>query len=286
LPQPIVDAVTNDPYDKGDCDYSVTELIGPPRIRKLKQWHDHEIEEDVSDRIYALLGQIGHLILERAAAISNDVLVEKRFFLEVDNHFWVSGQVDGLIKKDNWATVVDYKVTAIGSVLYGLKDEWVQQVNLNAYLARQNGWKVNAGQIVAIFRDWSKRELKRRRRQNLPYPDKPVQVFPIPMWDDEECLEFINHRIFLHEKSEYVLPECTEKERWAAPSKWAVKKVGGKRAINGGVCDSESEAEAFRVTQMVETFIEHRPGESIRCEDYCVVAAFCEQFKKEKENDV
>ncbi len=56
----------NDPYDAGDCDISVTRLIGPPQIRVLERQHAEDLTEDASDRIWSLVGQIGHGILERA----------------------------------------------------------------------------------------------------------------------------------------------------------------------------------------------------------------------------
>jgi hypothetical protein len=47
-------------------DISVSELISGPRVRILKQRHRHEITEDVSDRLYSLLGTCTHLAIERA----------------------------------------------------------------------------------------------------------------------------------------------------------------------------------------------------------------------------
>ena len=75
LPQPIVDAVTKDPYSRGDSDISVTQLLQPARKVVLEKKHDHEMVVDAADRLFALLGQIGHGILERAA---NSGIVEKR----------------------------------------------------------------------------------------------------------------------------------------------------------------------------------------------------------------
>lgn len=65
-PQALYDAIKNDSYSKGDADFSITELLKPARQRALQIKHAHEIEEDVEDRIYTLVGQVGHLILERA----------------------------------------------------------------------------------------------------------------------------------------------------------------------------------------------------------------------------
>ena len=67
LPQPLVDSVKSDEwYEKGDCDISVTQLIGPPQIRLLSEKHKDELEQDVTDRIFMLFGSAVHNILEKA----------------------------------------------------------------------------------------------------------------------------------------------------------------------------------------------------------------------------
>ena len=66
LPQSVVSAVSNDPYDRGGSDYTCTELISPVRQVMLRHRHGDEITEDASDRVWSLLGQAVHHILERA----------------------------------------------------------------------------------------------------------------------------------------------------------------------------------------------------------------------------
>src|SRR5215469_15144498 len=78
LPAALVRAVTNDTYNNGGADFSITALISPPRILALKKKHAAEIVEDASDRIWSLVGSIGHAILQRGAQGSD--IVEKRFF--------------------------------------------------------------------------------------------------------------------------------------------------------------------------------------------------------------
>ena len=43
LPEALVAAVRNDPYDAGTCDISVTKLISPPRMVALEAEHGKEI---------------------------------------------------------------------------------------------------------------------------------------------------------------------------------------------------------------------------------------------------
>ena len=90
LPQALVNAVQNDPYDGGVADISVTRLIQPPQIGYLAR--GVELEEDVSERIWVLLGQAVHTILERAYQHS-DALVEQRLYTECCG-WTVSGKPD------------------------------------------------------------------------------------------------------------------------------------------------------------------------------------------------
>ena len=95
LPEPLVNAVKNDPYNSGDSDISCTGLIGSAWQRQLSIKHGSKIVEDASQRIYALLGQSVHSILERAKA--PHYRVEERLFytVEVDGKkFTISGQFD------------------------------------------------------------------------------------------------------------------------------------------------------------------------------------------------
>ena len=87
LPAALVAAVTNDAY-RGGGDISVTKLIDAPQRRVLGLRHAADIRVDVSERIWALLGQAVHHILERAGT---DTLVEQRLFADIGG--WkLSGQ--------------------------------------------------------------------------------------------------------------------------------------------------------------------------------------------------
>src|SRR6266446_8263503 len=83
LPLPIVNAIRGDDYSKGDCDFSVTELIKPVRMRALgKKWSEH-LTEDVSDRIFSLFGRAMHKVLEMAADPRYS-MVEKRYYVDLE----------------------------------------------------------------------------------------------------------------------------------------------------------------------------------------------------------
>ena len=97
LPQAIERAVINDPYSSKGSDISTTKLIAPPRIRVLQKQNWEDIEEDISDRVFSLLGQSVHHIIERSK--TRKEIAEKRLFYKDDkitNGWTLSGQFDFL----------------------------------------------------------------------------------------------------------------------------------------------------------------------------------------------
>jgi hypothetical protein len=285
LPQPLVDAVANDSYSRGDSDISVTELIGPPRIRQLKQKWDHVLEEDVSDRIWALLGQMGHAILQKKAENGEVALIEHRFHIKRGG-YRLSGQVDYLPASKE---IDDWKFCSYHVAKSGPKPEWIQQQNIYRLMAAVNDVEVEKLRIVAIFRDWSKMAAS---RQN-DYPQEQVRVFDLPVWSDEETEAFIAERLRVHKAAETTLPECTAEERWERGAKFALMKKGAKRAVSLHETEAEAEAAKFnaeiqpaKTKKPAEYFIEPRPTQWIRCEHYCAVAPYCTQFRAYMEGKV
>ena len=269
LPDGLVRAVMNDPYNRGECDFTATGLLKPPRQAALMKQHEHEISEDVSDRIWALLGQAAHGIVERA---NKTELVEKRFFAKFGD-YTVSAQIDSLDL--NGGILSDYKVTTMYKAKKGEPDaDFTAQLNIQAEILRENGHTVNELRIIAILRDWSKP--KAAGDENLPQSN--VAVLNIPLWSREKTQSFIKMRISMHVAAEKELPECSDEDRWAKPSTYAVVK--GKRAINGGVQFSLDAAEKI-CAENPGTRVEYRKGESTRCQMYCACANFCDQFKRE-----
>ena len=276
LPEAIVNAVRNDPYNAGVCDISVTKLISPPQIRVLEREHADELTEDVSERIWSLIGQIGHGILERAETTA---IAERRLFATIGG--WrISGQFDRMTIEDD-GTLSDYKFTSVWAVTDGIKPEWEAQLNILRWLAAENGYpEIRRLLLVAILRDWSKGKAK----QGHPYPPHQVKVLPVPLWTLEDTERFIAERIQLHKIADECaaysepLPHCTDEERWTKPTTYAVRKPGRKSAVK--LYDNEDDA-LTHSANIPRGYVEHRPGESIRCADYCAVAQFCEQRQAE-----
>lgn len=269
LPDALVAAVESDPYSKGESDFSVTELIGPPRIGALKAQHKGEVERDVEDMLYSLYGQVAHGILERA---NRTGFAEKRLYTTIEGSV-VSGQLDTLDIQNG--VLSDWKFTTAWKFKSGQESppEFVQQLNMQLELLRCNGMDAQALQIVGLLRDFSKLEAKR----SFDYPQRSVMIMPILMWPREKTQAFMRERVILHKQARVTLPECTPEERWTRPTVYAVMKEGAARASK--LCDSEEEAKAVAAAGK-NLQVVARPGAHIRCENYCDVSAFCTQFNQ------
>lgn len=282
LPLAIKRAVENDPYNPSGSDISTTRLIAPPLIRYLEVKHKDEIEEDVADRIWALLGSSVHHVIERAK-IEKDLSEIRLFYKDDDitNGWTLSGQFDYITEDGE---LIDFKVTSAWSALDALqngKDEWEEQLNILHFLAKHNPDKVNIKinklYIVAILRDWSK--LQASKSDN--YPQAQVVKIPIRLWSNEEQEHFIRERIRLHQQADIKEPDiCSPKERWRKEDSFAVMKDGRKSALR--VLPTLNAAKEYLKEKNMQEgkgcLIVHRAGKDVRCADYCRVNKWCKHF--------
>jgi len=257
----------NDSYDgpKGEHEISVTTLIGPAQKRVLERKHSHELSIDVLDTIPALLGQALHHILERAGQDAPTAIPEERLSTLYD--WWtISGKSD--LYETNDHILVDYKNSSVWTFIFG-KKEWEQQLNVLRWIRERNGEKVKGLAIVLFCGDW-------RRNESLKNPDYPARVvnIPIPMWTMDETTRYVSERLDLHRRAQEGKDvPCSDEERWQKPTSWALVKDGNKRA--SAVFSTEADAVA---ALKGGHHIEKRPGESVRCNGYCLAASFCPQW--------
>lgn len=264
LPEALVRAVQNDTYTKGNSDYSTTELSKPSRIVALEKLHKDELTEEAADRIYALIGKLGHSILEHAGTAD---IIEKRLFTEIEGKI-LSGQVDVV----DGSILEDWKFCSSYVFRDGVKFEWIAQASVNRLLCKRNEIPITEARYIAIYRDWSKPASMRER----DYPSSQVQVFPVKLWPLEQTEQWIKERIQSHENAFKSLPECTDEERWAKPPKYALMKEGRKTAVK--LYDSKFEADNA-AKEDSKLYVQYRPSDSIRCQYYCPVSQFCDQWK-------
>ena len=266
LPDPLVESVRHRPYDNQGSYITATGLITPPLIRKLRDLHDDLIEEDAIEGIWALLGTIGHNILENC---TNTGLSEDRLFSTIAGKK-VSGQFDHLSLINS--QLIDYKFTSVWSVIFP-KDEWDSQLNILHWLLYVNGNWADELWICAVLRDWS----RMKARQDPDYPQQHVAMVRIPIWPLEQQEEFIARRLAMHMAAdEDIVAVCSDDERWKKSDSWAVMKEGRKKAVR--VFDNEQDAEQRAEEEGNKAYIEHRPGAYPRCDDYCSVRQFCPEY--------
>lgn len=296
IPEAIWRAVQNDPYSPGTIeDYrrasgdrdsevanliSATTLVGPPQIRALYREHFDELEEDVSDRIWTLLGSAVHLVLERAedrdfdfdkwlSSIENS---EDRDVAEVAAatllraigrpiKIMTEKVRPGVVREGRYyalfdnivisgqadriqivdRVLTDYKVTSSWTIIRGPREEWIQQLNIYRWLLKQNGIPIKRIQVGTILRDWS----KIRARTSKDYPKVPSVKVPIPLWPLAKTEAFISERLADH-FNETIRP-CTPEERWATDAEFAVMKRGRKTALRVSGLHTRERAEAWAI---------------------------------------
>ncbi|MCG3772252.1 MAG: hypothetical protein JW384_03459 [Nitrosomonadaceae bacterium] len=273
-PQTLVNLALRDPYSKGAADVSVTELIGSPRISLLRSLHDSELEKDVGDMLWALVGSALHGVAERGADDTH--LAEERLFAEMDG--WViSGGIDVQKIGDNVVALSDYKFTSVWSVMND-KPEWEAQLNCYAWLMRRSkGLHVTGLSIHALLRDWNRHSVGVKQG----YPPSAIHTVNIPVWSDAKQDLYIKERVALHQEARSAhdldapVPECTDADRWMKQDSYAVMKDGRKTAIR--VTDTAIEAGEV-LARTPGAYVKIRKGEPTRCVgDYCSVSRFCEQ---------
>lgn len=284
LPAAIVNNVLNDEYSRGDAVISVTQLLNSPRIVLLQRVNESKMVTDVVDRVPSMLGTAMHKVLEKGANLED--IVEERFFLDILG--WrVSGAVDLQTPKDDGTWEInDYKLTSVYSVM-AEKWEWEAQLNMYAYLMRQSkGRRVSSMKIVAILKDWSRKQ----GAFKPDYPEAPIVVMDIPLWDDDRQRLYIEGRVAAHQRNSEALDRgeaieyCSDQERWLRGEKWAVMKKGRKSAVK--LFNTKEEADGWISGQDDSEALasEHRPGEPIRCSgNYCGVAQWCKQWLEQSD---
>ena len=271
LPAPLVAAVMNDDYSRGDADWSVSDLINPVQLTTLKKRYWSEITEDASDRIWSLAGRAVHKILEMAK--EKHTLQEERLFATV-----LGRKISGSFDRYDDGVLQDWKFVGAWSGRFESRLwEWTKQLNSYAWLLREHGFPVTRLEIVAIYRDWKKTDALR----SADYPQRKAEVIPIPLYAHEEAGQFLKERVQALIDAEDVpddnLPNCSAEEMWLREIKWALKKKKNKRATKNYETEMEAKKALAEQAKPEEFEVVEKPGARLRCESYCSASLFCSQ---------
>lgn len=239
FPEAIVKAITNDSYSKGDADFSVTELINPPQVKKLQKMHSQELVKDVSENIWMLLGTSVHSILEESTgtpmvkllafreAQIDDIKAEMDALEKGSLNYPVGDQVRTIISREpaidnRIETEFRASVNIGGYVVSGAVDWYDKEKLIIEDYKVVTTWKYTNGD----FKDYTKqlnmykylfaengrackqlrinaifKDWKAREMGRENYPDYPVKQIDIPMWDSLDTLQYILDRVKLHSKA-------------------------------------------------------------------------------------
>ncbi len=280
LPDRIVRAI-GESYAPTVGRVAVTSLVDSPLVRYLKIKFWDSLEEDVSDKFWALDGQADHFVIQRGCGKGD--LVELP--LEVNlNGLVVSGRPD-IVTPD--LTLIDIKRSSVYSFMFE-KASWSQQLNIYNYLYFVRFGKVlQKAEIWGRLRDWT----KSKTYHDHDYPEIPFLIQPIELWPLITTTEYVAKRVELHKQADDVLmsnigglngvPLCTDADRWLKPTTYAVMKKGVKKAMR--VLSTPEEAAQWKEEHAKAgntLTVEKRPGGYTRCEQFCVCRPVCPVYPK------
>jgi hypothetical protein len=277
LPSAFVN-LSDDSYEPRAKHYGVTTILKPTREILLERRHDAEMTEDVADRVWLVFGTAVHKILEEADKTG---MAEIGFEQPVIDDYILSGKID--LYNATEQIVEDYKSATTTKIIRGDFEDWRKQGLEYAWLLSKVGKVATKLRFHALLKDWTPRDLKAAKEKGTFYPEhsiwtwehdiKPEEMVEIEQFIKNKFTDLINNESVADD----ALPLCSPEDRWNAGDKFAVIKVGGKKA--SVVCNSKVEAESYiKDTSGYE--IQVREGEDKKCINYCPCCEFCSYWKQ------
>jgi hypothetical protein len=176
--------------------------------------------------------------------------------------------------------ICDYKTASIWKVRHNDFDDWHRQGMIYAWLLQNNGFVAKKCRFIALLKDHSKSDAARERA----YPQNPVYVyeFPVTFADLLKINGFIRGKVqeYLRcmELPDDDIPSCSPEERWDKASVYAVMKPGRKSAVR--LLENQTAAETMAAELGKGCYVEHRPGESVKCRSFCLCCRFCDYYQR------
>jgi len=270
LPEGLVKAVDTERHNKTDKELSATTLLKGVKEIILTWRHWDKLTVDAADRIWAIFGTAVHALLE---AEGKHEFTECDFTVPMPNGVTVTGRIDNYNMETE--TITDYKTGSVWKVIMGDFYDWRMQGIIYAWLLVKSGFKVKRCRFIDLLKDHSKSKAK----FDSKYPQVPVYVYEFPITEAElkEGEAYIAERLTEYlkylDKPDDEIPPCTDKERWASETGYAVMKQGRKAAVR--VLPSKAEADRKAAELGAGHYVETRPGVSRKCGDYCACCDFC-----------
>ncbi|KKM16850.1 hypothetical protein LCGC14_1681690 [marine sediment metagenome] len=278
-PKPFLWATENSSWPPNADRLYVTQLFAPPMMRRLMINHYDEIENDVIDYYYRILGTAVHSVIEQAAKDRIGISTEVRVAMPKE---WFGIQITGRIDWIDYidSILADIKTASAAIAGRGVKDDWVYQGNIYRYmLYRIHGWKAENLRIYPLYRDWS------GAKAGHDHPISPYGDIELPIWSIKDTHKFIEKCVADHMAKKVRF--CSDEERWKTPDCYAVKKKGAAKAvaattlIDGERVPIPTKELATKIMNSKknakELSVEFRPGGCRRCNSYCDVREVCKR---------
>jgi hypothetical protein len=156
-----------------------------------------------------------------------------------------------------------------------------------AYLCSLEGRDVVGLYVIAWWKGWTPKDMM----GNPKYPRKPVEQVRMKLWTRDEQEDYLYTRLGImmddENKQDEDLTPCTTEDMWSRGESWAVFKYpkGKKMKKAARVLYSEEDAKRW-IKKMVKApmvaKIEHRPAQRLRCDEWCEVTDWCNQYQEYK----
>ena len=276
-------------------DYSVTDLISPPRIVALRKRHQEDIEQPLASVVAAMYGTAVHEYFEKYlrkwVKISGypGYTFEEQISTKIKDRI-VSGRYD---IRDN-KVLTDLKTCKVWKKVFDPHlVEWTQQQNLYAYLLKNaRSIEVTKLNIIAFYKDWEERAMIRNSQNSVEYPKTQIEEIELELWSPEKQEFYCHDRLSLHMSNEdlpdSLLTPCSREERWerfpdGEQVQYAIMKTPkskrAARVIKTTLADAVEVASTMKgITK--DSFIEVRYAKRVRCENWCPVNKFCDIFQE------
>lgn len=296
---PVRDAIseyTKFNYSNMGSDYSVTDLIKPPRITLLSKRYSNILpESNPDDVISSFIGSAIHAYFERWLWRYQNRHIDKHNYL-VERRLWdkflgrkISGQFDVWLD----GILYDFKCTTVWKAIFGDQIDWERQLNLYAMLLSllNPPIPVNGLRTIVLYRDWQRFQT----RGNPEYPKEQIIMYEKKLWDPGDQYTYLIERLQTlvdnEDTPDWDLPECTPEDMWSKDTVYAVYAEGDEAKAKRLMPTKEKAQEWItknwrKVKVKGEPaksksifYIEKRPGERTRCEGYCNVRQWCTQWQ-------
>jgi len=270
LPQGIVRAVDTEPHNKSMKELSATTLLKGTKEIILTNRHWDKLTDDAADRIWAVFGAAVHSLLETEG---DNEFTECDFNVQLDKGITITGRIDNYNMETG--EITDWKTGTVWKVIYKEFEDWRMQGLIYAWLLIQNKFNASSCRFIDLLKDHSKSKAK----YDKDYPQSPVYIydFIVTIGGLNEAKYYIESKVDNYlkyiDKPDDEIPPCTDKERWASETEYAVMKTGNKRAVKK--FNNPIDAQRMAAEKGAGHYVEERPGVSRKCVEYCLCCNYC-----------